>query len=264
MADLPAISARLDSASPDEVREAIDLLSVIDNPAVVPPIAALLRRGQSDAITDRALEALRGLRAASALDVLTEFTHHRRVGARRRAYQAIAVVQDRRVPALLEQGLRDSERGIREACALALGDIGARGSLELLFHAFDRGVIGAAVAIGKLGDGAAIERFNTHLGHAPLSVMLSGYEQFLRRTDVTEDLRIEIVGLLTEHPSRAVRELLLQTLAMYPERDRSRIRAALANSVNRIRPDGTRIDAADAGVPAAPAASPRTPRGGAQ
>jgi hypothetical protein len=38
-----------------EVREAIDLLSVIDHPDVIPPIAELLRSGQSDAITDRGL-----------------------------------------------------------------------------------------------------------------------------------------------------------------------------------------------------------------
>src|SRR5687767_4961920 len=53
--DLDTIVPRLSSANPDEVREAIDLLSVIDHPDVIPHLATLLRSGQPDPITDRAI-----------------------------------------------------------------------------------------------------------------------------------------------------------------------------------------------------------------
>src|SRR5690606_7804146 len=111
--DVDAIAARLTSSNPDEVREAIDLLSVTDHPSVVPHLSTLLRSGRSDEVTDRALTALGGLGHPSAIDVLVEFTRHRRAGARRLAYRALAAIEDRRVPALLEQGLRDSDRNIR-------------------------------------------------------------------------------------------------------------------------------------------------------
>lgn len=215
--DLETIVARLRSTSPDEVREAIDLLSVIDRREVIPPLAELLRSGQPDAITDRALEALRGLEDPSSIEVLSEFTHHRRAGARRRAYAALAAIEDRRIPSLLENGLRDSDRTVRASCALALGTIGARGSLDVLFRAFERGIVEAAVAIGKLGNDGSVERFTAHLGQQPLSVMLSGYEQYLRRSDISEQTKIAIVNRLGEVSGRAVREFLSVYLATLPE-----------------------------------------------
>ena len=123
IADLPNILPRLRSANPDEVRQAIEALRVIDRAEVVPPLAELVRSGQPDTITDAALEAFRGLAEPTSIDVLTEFTRHRRAGARRRAYAALAGIEDRRIPTLLEQGLRDSDRNVRGACALALGNI---------------------------------------------------------------------------------------------------------------------------------------------
>lgn len=251
IADLDEIVPRLRSTNPDEVREAIDLLSVIDRREVVAPLAELLRSGQPDAITDRALEALRGLADPTSIDVLTEFTRHRRAGARRRAYQALAAIQDRRVPALLEQGLRDSDRGVRGAVALALGSIGSRGSVDVLFRAFDRGVVEAAVAIGKLGDGATVERFSQHLGQQPLSVMLSGYEQYLRRTDIDEDVKVQIVNRLGEVSGRTVREFLSQELARFSERDRSRLRQVMQDTVRRIPVEGDTRRTTAAGAPAA-------------
>ena len=214
--NLQQIVPRLHSANPDEVREAIDLLSVIDRREVIPPLAELLRSGQSDAITDRALEALRGLADPSAVDVLVEFSRHRRAAARRRAYHALSAIRDPRVPALLEQGLRDSDRTVRAQCATALGAIGANGSVDVLFRAFDRGVVEAAASLGKLGDGASVSRFTAHLGQQPLSVMLSGYEQYLRRSDIDEATKVQIVTRLGEVSGRAVREFLAQYLAQMP------------------------------------------------
>ncbi|AKF06872.1 HEAT repeat domain-containing protein [Sandaracinus amylolyticus] len=262
IADLGTIVPRLQSTNPDEVREAIDLLSVIDRREVVAPLADLLRSGQPDAITDRALEALRGLEDPTSLDVLTEFTRHRRVGARRRAYQAIAAIEDRRVTTLLEQGLRDSDRSVRAAVALALGNIGSRGSVDVLFRAFDRGVVEAAVAIGKLGDGRSVERFSQHLGQQPLSVMLSGYEQFLRRTDIDEDVKVQIVNRLGEVSGRTVREFLAQELTRLGDRDRSRYRQVVQDTLRRIPVDGDTRRTTTVGGPGAPATSTTT--GGAQ
>ncbi len=238
VADLGEIVPRLSSSNPDEVREAIDLLSVIDHPNVVPPLAALLRSGQPDAITDRALEALRGLAAPTSLDVLTEFTRHRRAGARRRAYLAIAAVQDRRVSTLLEQGLRDSDRAVRGACALALGTIGARGSLDLLFRAFERGVLEAATAIGKLGDSRSVPRFTEHLGQQPLSVMLTGYEQYLRRDDIDEQTKVDIITRLGEVSGAAVRQFLTTYQATLGPRVRGRIPTVLQDTIRRIPIEG--------------------------
>jgi HEAT repeat protein len=262
LADLATIVPKLESANADEVREAIDLLTVIDRPEVVPPLAALLRSGQPDAITDRTIEALGGLAQASAVDVLVEFTHHRREGARRRAYQSLASIQDPRVPRLLEIGLRDSDRGVRGAAALALGDIGARGSVDTLFIAFDRGVIEAAIAIGKLGDPAAVNKFSESIGRRPLSVMLSGFEQFVRRRDITDEVKLQIVQRLGEIAGPLVKTFLRDYLGTFSERDRSGLKRAVEENIRRI-PDAPAGAPAAAAAPSQPAPA-ASPAGGAQ
>lgn len=256
LADLATIVPKLESANADEVRDAIDLLTVIERPEVVPPLAALLRSGQPDAITDRSLEALGALAQPAAIDVLVEFTHHRREGARRRAYQSLASIQDPRVPRLLEQGLRDSDRGVRGAAALALGDIGARASVDTLFIAFDRGVIEAAIAIGKLGDAAAVNKFSESIGRRPLSVMLSGFEQFVRRSDLTDAVKLDIVQRLGEIAGPLVKSFLrdyLGTLSQLTGNAARRslpLKRAVEENIRRIP------DAPIAPPAAAPAAAP--------
>lgn len=235
--DIDDISERLSSQDPVEVRQAIDLLSVIDHPRVIPPIAELLRSGRSDEVTDRALQALRGLAHPSSIDVLVEFTHHRRARARRLAYQALAAIRDRRIPEHLEQGLRDSDRSVRATCARQLGEIGANRSVDTLFLAFDRGVVEAAAAIGKLGDRRSVERFNEHLGEVPLSVMLSGYHEYVRRREIPDEVKMDIINRLGEVSGPMVRVFLQRYLDTFPtrgRRSRSRLRTTVVNTLRRI------------------------------
>jgi hypothetical protein len=264
--DIAEIAARLDSTNADEVREAIDLLSVIDHPDVIAPLARLLRSGRSDEVTDRALTALQGLAHPSSIDVLVEFTHHRRARARRLAYEALAAIQDRRIPPLLEQGLRDSDRTVRGNAARSLGEIGARQSVDTLFVAFDRGVVEAAISIGKLGDRASLTRYTEYLGRMPLSVMLSGYGEYLRRNDIPEEVKIEVVGRLGEVSGPMVRAFLQRYLDTFPTSgraaQRNRVRTVVIDTLRRI-PGAAQIRGETGAVQQAqPPAQP--PQGGAQ
>jgi HEAT repeat protein len=242
MADLPQLVERL-RGTPDEARAALDQLVILDRREAIEPIAALLRAGQPDAITDHALASLERIAEPSSIDVLTEFTRHRRAGARRRAYEALAEIEDRRVAPLLEQGLRDSDRSVRAAAADSLGDIGARGSLDILFRAFERGVIEAAPAIGKLGDERSVARFTEHLGQQPLSVMLDGYAEYLHRADIADATKIEIVVRLGEVSGRLVRQFLQQEIARLQEQERGRRRRTPSPLVMRMSEVMSRIPA---------------------
>jgi HEAT repeat protein len=255
LSDLDDIVPKLESANPDEVREAIDLLSIIDHPQVIPHLSDLVRRGQPDPITDRVLEALGALGHPDAIEILTIFTHHRRVGARRRAYEALAAIDDRRVRPILETGLSDSERTVRAQAALALGEMGARDSLEILFRAFERGVVEAAIAIGKLGNRQSVERFTEHLGQRPLAIMLSGYHEFLRRNDIPNEVKSDIVARLGEVSGPMVKRFLADFLTTFGERDRSDLKRQVEETYRRIPNEPT-------GTSTAPAAA--ATEGGAQ
>lgn len=271
IADLPAILQQLQSGRPDETRAALDQLVILDRREAIEPIAALLRAGQPDAITDHALDSLKRIAEPSSIDVLTEFTRHRRPGARRRAYEALAEIQDRRVATLLEQGLRDSDRSVRASAADSLGDIGARGSLDILFRAFERGVIEASPAIGKLGDERSVARFTEHLGQQPLSVMLDGYAEYLHRTDIAEATKVEIVVRLGEVSGRLVRQFLQQEISRLQERERGARRRApsallmrMSEVMSRIPADGETRRTRAVGEGDASGASGETTTGGAQ
>lgn len=244
ISDSPEILERLRSANADETRMALDELVILDRSEAVAPIAELLRQGQPDVITDHALESLKRIAEPASLDVLTEFTRHRRPGARRRAYEALSEIRDRRVRVLLEQGLRDSDRSVRAEVADALGRIGARDSVDLLFRAFERGVIEAAPAIGRLGDEASVTRFTGYLGRQPLSVMLEGYGEFLHRTDIAEATKIEIVMRLGEVSGRMVRQFMQHEMTQLQDAERSARRRApspllmrISEVLSRIPPD---------------------------
>ena len=239
--DLEEIAPRLESADPNEVREALTLLSLIDRPEVVPPIAAMLRRGQPDVVTDEALLVLSQLGAPEAIDVLTEFTTHRRAAARRQAFEALGEISDRRVPALVARGLSDGDRRVRGAAAGVLGEMGprARPEIDRRFLAFERGVVEAGPAIGKVGTEATIERFHDFLGGSiPFAVMLSGYRAYLGREDVSYEAKKGIVERLHDLATVPARNFLVEYLNTFPERPRARrirvLRDAVEEAVNTI------------------------------
>jgi HEAT repeat protein len=186
------------------------------------------------------------------VELLTELTHHRRPGVRRRSYLALAAIEHDSIPALLEQGLRDSDRTVRGAAALALGDLEASQSLDTLFLAFERGVVESAIAIGKIGGADSVARFDEFLGRQPLGVMLSGYEHYLRRDAIPIATKRQIVERLGEVASRMVKRFLLEYLGTFPtRRDRNRERVALRELVEQT---ANRIS--DNPQPRTPAASP--------
>jgi len=235
--EIEAVQPKLDSGDPAQMREAVAILYTLDDPGVIPTLAELLRSGPPDEVADEALRALAGLGHRDAMPVLIEFTNHRRTSARRTAYEAIATIDhpDRR--ATLEECLSDSDRGIRGVCAIALGEIRAKASLDVLFRAFERGVVEAAISIGKLGDESHIDRFDEYLGDQPLPIMLNGYREFLARRDIKKKRKQEVVTDLGEVSGPLVRDFLLTYLGTFPENAEGELFEAVEETVRRIPAD---------------------------
>jgi HEAT repeat protein len=141
----------LHSTDPERVIQGVDSLTVLGGAPSVPPLVELLRSGPSDRITDYVVEKLGIIGHPAAIDELSNLLRHRRESVRQAAVQALAQIHDDRVRPLIESALHDSNSQVRGQAAQALGEIGARQSVELLFHAFERGGPEAAVSIGRLG-----------------------------------------------------------------------------------------------------------------
>jgi HEAT repeat protein len=248
----------LRSDDPERVIAAIDSLTVLGTPDVVPPIVELLRSGPPDRITDYAVEKLGIIGQPAAIEELSNLLHHRRPAVRRAAITALSRIRDDRVRPLIESGLHDSDSEVRGEAAHALGEIGARQSVGLLFRAFERGVPEAAESIGRLGDAATAvspeaawdredPRATTHphtlamwLGRMPLSVLLRGFERYLNRSDISPAVKEQIIVRLEQQGSAQVREFLQQWVRSLPAgyRGRDRVRAELAIQQIRVPAGG--------------------------
>ncbi len=243
----------LHATDPERVIQGVDALTVLGGAQVIPPLVELLRAGPSDRITDYVVEKLGIIGQPAAIEELTNLLHHRRASVRQAAVNALAQIRDDRVRPLVESGLHDSESAVRGQAATALGEIGASQSVELLFHAFERGVPEAAESIGRLGEASTAvsseatwdhedPRTTRHrhtlamwLGRAPLSVLLRGFERYLNRRDVPVAVKEQIVVRLEQQASAQVREFLQRWVSSLPPAYRGRDRARAELAIQQIR-----------------------------
>ncbi len=173
-------------------------------------VAKLLERGHSDAVTDRALETLGALAVPQAGPILAQYARHRRPAARARALTSLGRVasSDRKLRELVADGLRDSTPEVRAAAARALEALRATEATPLLLRALGRGVSEAAITLGAISDPSSLEAYSTYLNQQPLDVMLSGYARYLRRPDLNERAKLDIVARLEDVAGPVVLQFL--------------------------------------------------------
>jgi HEAT repeat protein len=211
-----------DLASPD-LRTVLDAIGTLANAVdrrATQPLIQLLRLGPPDDITQGAIQALGAISDPASVDALIEYTRHRRSRVRRMAVESISQIRDPRVDdkvnEALRNALRDSNDRVRSRAAIALGEHGDRGALEVLFLAWDRNVADAAIAIGKLGGVAEAQRLAGYLGRRQLSEILPGFDEFLRRADFPEAAKLDLVKKLEEIAGPDVKRFLTNFLASPP------------------------------------------------
>jgi hypothetical protein len=239
-AALDAAIAGLSAPDLPSVLDSIAKLAEFADARAVQPLIEVLRRGPPDDVTHSAIQALGAISDPSSVDVLIEYMRHRRARVRRLAVQSIAQITAPSVAAkvneALRQALRDSNDRVRGAAAIALGEHGDRGAMDVLFLAFERNVPEAAVSIGKMGGAAEAERLGGFLGQRQLSEILPGFDEFLRRSDFSEEAKITIVHQLEGIAGPDVKRFLTNFLATPPPGLSQKLKDE-AQRVIRIIPD---------------------------
>jgi hypothetical protein len=172
--------------------------------------------------------------------LLGELTQHRRPAARLLAYRGLAQIPGPLSDEALARGLRDSDAAVRGLCATQLGERNARAHAELLLRALERGVPEAAVAIGKLGDASMVARYDALLQRLPIDVMLGGYAEFLKRSDLAESTKLEIVARLGEVAGVVVKRFLEQLVVEGVGKGQATLELALRETAKRIDEGGRR------------------------
>jgi hypothetical protein len=197
----PAVeSARgmMGSSKRENVEAGIQSLGLLGTADAVEPLAARIRLGLPPDLLETAIVTLMALGQPNAGPVLHELTMHRRAEVRLRAVEAIAAINPPGAERALTAALSDSDARVRSAAAVGLGDIGARGAIEKLFLALDRGNMEASGAIGKVIAPGEVSRLSGYLGQVPFRNLGPALAQVLQRPDVADKAKLDIVVRLQE------------------------------------------------------------------
>jgi HEAT repeat protein len=211
--DVPQATQMLASANRDEVEAGIQSLGLVGTAAAVDPLIARIKKGLPPDLLETALFTLMALGQPSAGPLLVELSTHRRPEVRLRAVEAIAAIKPPGAEGALLSALSDSHPKVRSAAASALGEVGAHDAIEVLFHALDRGNLEASPAIGKVVKSDQAPRLLDYVGKVPFRSLGPALAEVLKRKDITDDIKLSVVGRLQEVATPEVKAFLGDLLA---------------------------------------------------
>ncbi len=227
-------AAQLDSADAAEVRAGLEALGLSGSPQAVEPIVTRVRRGLPPDLLGVAVDTLMILGRAEAGPLLYDLMHHRRADIRLKAVQAILATLPRGHQGVLVAALSDPDPRVRGAAAEGLGSTGAVQSIDALFHAMERGVPEAPMAIAALARPADVERFLGLVGTVPFDTVTPALAEMLHRDDLADRSKIAIIHRLTELATAGVRAFLEDFVANLEPDDDGEVRRAAEDAIPRI------------------------------
>jgi HEAT repeat protein len=201
------------SGKHENVESGIQSLGLLGTKEAVEPLARRIRDGLPPDLLEAAIVTLMALGQPSAGPVLFELSAHRRPEVRIRAIEAIAATNPPGAEQALAAALSDTDTQVRSAAATGLGEIGASGAIEKLFLALDRGNMEASGAIGKSVAARDVTRLLEYLGKLPFRSMSAALAEVLKRTDVPEGGKLELVSRLEEVGTAEVKGFLGDVIA---------------------------------------------------
>lgn len=231
----PDAIKRLKSGDPNQIKSALDdaRMSGKAGAPAVPTIVELLEKGLSPPLTVSAIETLGDIQNEGASEALSWYAHHRTVSIRRAAVTALANTRGAAAIKALRAALSDPDPAVRGLSATGLGSMKAKDAVADLFVALDHKVAEAAASIGQLCAGNECERLAGKLGSVPFDVVTSGLDQVLFRpsTDVSDDLKVKIVGRVRELGTGEANRFLRDVQGKWPKSWSQRVKQSIDQAV---------------------------------
>lgn len=228
-------NAMMAAADRATVEAGIQSLGLLGSADAVEPLAARIRKGLPPELLETAIVTLMALGQPSAGPVLYELTAHRRPEVRLRAVEAIAATNPPGGERGLLSALSDADPRVRSAAAIGLGDIHAsQGAIEKLFLALDRGNMEASGAIGKIVAPNDTARLTAYLGKVPFRNLGPALAQVLRRKDVADAAKLEIIVRLEEVGTPEVKGYLGDLIAAGTDSYSQNVSRALLRAMQEI------------------------------
>jgi HEAT repeat protein len=183
------------------------------------PLVDLLSVGAPPARTQAAIEALGGLADPRTVDVLEVYAGNRSADVRRRAVKSLAVIKDDHVVAALLTALGDAAPDVRAVAADALAARKESKAGPRLLELVKRNDAGAAPALGLLATPELVPQLAELQGTVDDNVVAAALGEYLKRDDVPDPLRVDVVQTIGRLSGAASTAALVEYLAAIPAKD---------------------------------------------
>lgn len=183
------------------------------------PLTELLAMGTTPTLALEALGALGKLRSPKAIQVLTLYAGNRNDPVRKAAVQALGMLADSRVAGVLIERLGDSASEIRAAAAQALAARKDERAAPRLFKLVAKNDAGAAAPLGTLISQNDVPKLAELRGQIDDAVLATALGEFLKRPNVADRLRVDVVKTLGRIPGPGATTALVEYLASIPDKD---------------------------------------------
>jgi HEAT repeat protein len=182
-------------------------------------LISALSVGLRPAVAAEALTALGKPRDARALGILALYAGNTNVPVRLAAVKGLGQVPDPKAVDVLMERLGDGQPQVRAAAAEALAGRKAARAEKRLFLLVARNDAGAAGPLGALIAPTEIPRLAELHGRVDDAVLATALGEFLKRPEVPDRLRVDVVRTVGRLPGAAATAALVEYLASVPEKD---------------------------------------------
>lgn len=216
---LAEVSAILASEDEGKAVAAVRALGDSKAPNAGEPLIEALAVGTTPPVAQEALAQLGKLRDPKAIQVLVLYSGNRTSVTRLAAVKALAALPDPRVVGTLMERLGDSDAEVRAVAATALRDRKETRAVDRLFKLVARNDAGAAAPLGTLAPPTLVPQIAELRGRVDDAVLASVFGEFIKRGDVPDRLRLDVVRTLGNLPGAAATTALVEYLAEVPEKE---------------------------------------------
>lgn len=193
------------------------------NPAAAArSISAALMHGVEPRVAAFGLHALAALARREGSVAVEHYLEHRRPTLRRHAVAAAVAIGGSTLARAVAARVGDPDAGVRGDAAMALGEMGDRAVVDPLWAALDRDlqgsldpqgtplIRGCAHTIARLGDADAVVRLLGYVRRAPFRSLTEAFELALRRNDLPDAVKTQVVSIIGGLATRDARDFLLR------------------------------------------------------
>ncbi len=231
----------------DELDRLRDVLAGTDQTAILAAIQALGDGGAGNAapllvevlavgapvpVTVAAIDALKKLRDPTSVEVLALYAGNRGPEIRRHAVEALGIFADGRVVPVLMDRLGDAVVEVRGAAAQALATRGEKTATPRMLALLRRNDAAVAGPLGALAPISLLSEISELRGGIADDNLATTLGELLKRRDVPESGRMEIVKALSGIPGPAATTALIEYVGMLPPQDRRASRSEAQRSVD--------------------------------